>query len=157
MNPTTEVPPTKEVPPITEVRVPIEVRYAETDSMGLVHHSRYLVWLEVARTRLCQETGFHYAEIEAMGTLLVVTRADLSYRLGARYGESVEVLCRLGRLASRGLSFDYEVRRGDALLVTATTEHIWVDARTRRPCRIPEVLRPGFEALRRDRAAPNAP
>lgn len=134
--------------PTHEVEVPIEVRYAETDGMGLVHHSRYLVWLEVARTRLCSETGYHYAEIEAMGTLLVVTRADLSYRQGARYGETVLVRCRLGRLASRGVSFDYEVRRGKDLLLTGTTEHIWVDAKTRRPCRIPEVLRPGFEALR---------
>ena len=28
----------------------VEVRYAETDQMGIAHHSNYAVWFEVART-----------------------------------------------------------------------------------------------------------
>lgn len=28
----------------------LTVRYAETDMMGIVHHSRYYPWFEVART-----------------------------------------------------------------------------------------------------------
>ena len=132
--------------PATEVE--IEVRYAETDRMGLVHHSRYLVWFEVARTRLCLESGFHYAAIEEMGYFLVVTRAELSYRQGARYGDTVMVRCQLASFGSRGLAFSYEVRRGDTPLLTGTTEHVWVEAKSGRPCRIPEPLRPGFEALR---------
>lgn len=139
-----------EPPPLTlpKVEVPIEVRYAETDRMGWVHHSRYLVWFEVARTRLCLESGYHYAEIEAMGTYLVVTGAELRYRQGARYGDTVTMVCWLTRLVSRGLTFGYEVRRGEELLVTGSTEHVWVEAATGRPCRIPELLRPGFERLR---------
>ncbi len=136
--------------PVTlpRVEVPVEVRYAETDQMGWVHHSRYLVWFEIARTKLCLESGYHYAEIEAMGTWLVVTGAELRYRQGARYGDTVTVVCSLTRLVSRGLTFGYEVRRGAELLVTGSTEHVWVEAASGRPCRIPEVLRPGFERLR---------
>ena len=58
----------------------IEVRYAETDQMGIVHHANYLVWFEQARTRLCSEAGLHYSEIEKRGYLLLVTGAQLSYR-----------------------------------------------------------------------------
>lgn len=132
-----------------EVTTPIEVRYAETDQMGLVHHSRYLVWFEVARTRLCSQTGYHYAEIEEMGYFLVVTRSDLAYRRGSRYGDTVEVTCRLDRYNSRGLRFAYEVRRRGSgeLLVTGTTDHVWVDRETRRPCRVPEPIQAGFERL----------
>lgn len=141
-------------PTLPRVEESIEVRYAETDQMGWVHHSRYLVWFEVARTRLCLESGYHYAQIEAMGTLLVVTGAELRYRQGARYGETVTVICALTRLVSRGLTFSYEVRRGTELLVTGSTEHVWVEAATGRPCRIPEVLRPGFERLRGAKPSP---
>lgn len=130
------------------VEVEVEVRYAETDRMGLVHHSRYLVWFEVARTRLCLQSGYHYAAIEEMGYFLVVTHAELSYRQGARYGDTVTVRCQLAGFGSRGLAFGYEVRRGEAVLLTGSTEHVWVEAETGKPCRIPEPLRPGFEALR---------
>ena len=30
--------------------VKIRVRYKETDKMGVVHHSNYYIWFEVART-----------------------------------------------------------------------------------------------------------
>ncbi len=134
-------------PPRHDAQVEIEVRYAETDQMGLVHHSRYLVWFEVARTRLCLESGYHYAKIEELGYLLVVTRSELTYRQGARYGDTATVHCELEKFTSRGLRFRYEVRRGGELLVEGATEHIWVEKASGRPCRIPEMLRPGFERL----------
>ena len=127
------------------IEVPLEVRYAETDQMGVVHHSNYLVWFEVARTALCARGGVPYAEIERRGYLLMVTGVSLRYRKSARYGETVTTRCTLGELASRGLSFHYEVRRGDDLLATGTTEHIWIEAHTGRPVRLPEELRAGFE------------
>jgi acyl-CoA thioester hydrolase len=138
---------TRSRPAPPEVVVDVEVRYAETDQMGVVHHSRYLVWFEVARTRLCRETGIHYADIEASGYFLVVTHAELSFRRGARYGETARVACRMSRFGSRGMRFEYEVRRGEEVLVTGATEHVWVEAASGRPCRIPEAVRPGFERL----------
>ena len=41
----------------------IEVRYAETDQMGVVYHANYLVWMEVGRTELIKQLGFHYADM----------------------------------------------------------------------------------------------
>lgn len=37
----------------------IEVRYAETDQMGIVYHANYLVWMEVGRTALIKDLGFY--------------------------------------------------------------------------------------------------
>jgi len=128
--------------------VDIEVRYAETDQMGVVHHANYIVWFELARTRLCSQGGTHYSEVEDLGYLLVVTGTECRYLRGARYGDTVQVGCSLERLGSRGMRFVYEVSRDGERLVTGATEHLWVAKATGRPCRMPEVLRPGFEALR---------
>ncbi len=125
----------------------VEVRYAETDQMGVVHHANYLIWFELARTRLCTLSGFHYAEVEKMGYLLMVTGAELRYRKGARYGDTVDVACWLERLGSRGLRFAYEVARAGELLATGATEHVWVEIARGRPCRIPEPLREPFVRL----------
>jgi acyl-CoA thioester hydrolase len=126
--------------PVRHVDVEVEVRYSETDQMGVVHHANYLVWFELARTRLCLEAGFHYAEIEKRGLLLLVTSAQLTYRAPARYGEVVTSTCWVERVGSRAVTFAYRVSRGDEVLATGSTEHIWVDARTRRPARFPDEL-----------------
>ncbi|HKV13249.1 MAG TPA: thioesterase family protein [Thermoanaerobaculia bacterium] len=138
---------TERLPNAVRVETEIEVRYAETDQMGVVHHANYVVWFELARTRLCEQSGFHYADIEKMGYLLMVTGVQASYRKPARYGDKVQVHCWGERLASRGLRFAYEVKNGDELLVTGATDHVWIESATGRPCRIPEPLREPFRKL----------
>lgn len=127
--------------------VDIEVRYAETDQMGVVHHSNYLVWFELARTRLCEGSGFHYAEVEQRGYFLTVTGAQLTYRRPAHYGDHLQVDCFIDRLGSRAVRFAYAVRRGEELIADGMTDHVWISVETRRPVRTPEFLKAGFEGL----------
>jgi acyl-CoA thioester hydrolase len=133
--------------PAVERTIDVEVRYAETDQMGVVHHAEYVVWFEMARTRLCADSGWHYAEIERLGYHLMVTGVEVSYRRPARYGETARVACSLARLGSRGLAFAYRVTRDGELLVRGTTEHVWVDRATGRPCRMPAELAEPFRKL----------
>ena len=132
---------------LPHAEIDLEVRYAETDQMGVVHHATYLIWFELARTRLCSLSGFHYADIERLGYFLMVTGARLSYRRGAHYGETVRVTSWVAELGSRRLTFAYEVRRGKELLATGSTEHVWVERANGRPCRTPEPLRDAFARL----------
>jgi len=125
----------------------IEVRYAETDQMGVVHHANFIIWFELARTRLCALSGFRYADIEAMGYFLLVTGVEVRYRKPARYGEPVRVVSWGERLASRGLRFGYEVRKGEELLATGATDHIWIERATGRPSRLPEAVQASFRRL----------
>lgn len=131
----------------TRCTTDIEVRYAETDQMGIVHHANYIIWFELARTRLCALSGFTYAEIEKTGYFLMVTGVELRYRRPARYGDVVSVVCWGDHLGSRGVRFAYEVRRGDELLATGASDHIWVEAASGRPCRTPEPLREPFRRM----------
>jgi acyl-CoA thioester hydrolase len=148
---------TRDVPtdPTLSTTVEVEVRYAETDQMGVVHHSNYIVWFELARTRLCAGSGFHYAEVERQGFLLMVTAVEVSYRKSALYGDTVAVRSWVDRAGSRGLRFAYEVTRpgtegGIDLLATGATEHVWLDKSTGRPCRTPPFLKQPFDHLAGD-------
>ena len=96
--------------------VTVEVRYAETDQMGVVHHSVYPVWFELARTALCRQTGFAYDAIEASGYYLLVTKLSVEYRKSARYPDRVTTRCQLDRFASRALRFGYTVTAGGSVL-----------------------------------------
>jgi acyl-CoA thioester hydrolase len=135
------------MPEPVRCEVDVEVRYAETDQLGVVHHAQYVVWFEMARTRLCALSGTSYAEVERLGWLLMVTAVEVSYRRPARYGETPRVVCWVDRLGSRGLRFHYEVRRDGELLATGATEHVWVERASGRPCRTPAPLREPFKWL----------
>jgi len=128
-------------------RITVEVRYAETDQMGIVHHAVYPVWFELARTHLCAQTGFSYAEIESSGYLLLVTGLSVDYRKSVRYPDQVTTCCRLERLASRGLRFGYEVRVDAELCARGTSEHVWLEVASGKPCRTPVHLAGPFSRL----------
>jgi len=127
--------------------VDVEVRYAETDQMGVVHHANYIIWFELARTNLCAAIGLHYADIERRGYYLLVTGIEAKYRKGATYGETVQVTAHIERLWSRGIHYTYEVHRDATLVATGSSRHVWVDRETGKPTTLPEDLKFGMERL----------
>lgn len=123
----------------------VRVRYAETDKMGVVYYSNYLVWFEIGRTDWLRATGRTYREIEADGIQLPVIEAHCEYRQGARYDDEVEITTRAKKLSPVRIQFDYEVtRRADAaVLAKGHTVHATVD-RDGRPVRMPERVKDLF-------------
>lgn len=65
----------------------IRVRYAETDQMGCVHHSRYFEYFEMGRTELLRQSGMTYKELEERGILLVITKLVCHFKAPARYDD----------------------------------------------------------------------
>lgn len=123
----------------------LHVRYAETDQMGVVYHANYLVYMEEGRTRMMAARGTPYHELERRGWALVVRKAELRFRHGARYGDEVLVRTRIERVRGASILFAYELERvGDGQpLASGSTELACVDLRdpARRPTMLPEELR----------------
>lgn len=119
------------------------VRYAETDQMGVVYHTHYLVWCEIARTDFIRSFGVTYAQLERDGLLLAVAEAQVRYIGSARYDDLISVDAWLERVQSRLLTFAYEVYREEPgskhLLATAVTRLIALD-RNAQPRQLPRDL-----------------
>lgn len=107
----------------------LAVRFVETDAMGVVHHSNYLIWFEAARIHWMDCAGVPYAQVAAGGNHFAVTAAAVEYRAPARFGDRVRVTASLAQLRSRQVRFEYVVEcvAGGALLATGFTQHICVD------------------------------
>ncbi len=121
------------------VRLPIPVRYAETDAMGVVHHSSYVVWLEAARVEWLNRLGLPYTQIEAQGLAFAVVELGLTYRQPARFGDTVEVEACLTEATSRTLRYAYRVWRESTLLAEGFTRHLCQSPQGR-AMRIPEAI-----------------
>jgi len=132
-----------------ESRTEITVRYAETDMMGVVYHGNYLPWFEVGRTTLLKECGLPYRELEAQGYLLPVVEVGTKYFKPAVYDDTVTVITRLNERPLLRIRLDYEVRRGDELLVTGFTIHGFINKSgepVRPPANFTEKMRALFPA-----------
>jgi acyl-CoA thioester hydrolase len=116
----------------------VRVRYAETDTMGVVYYANYLVWFEVARTDLLREHGWTYREMEEAGFALPVVEAHCEYRSPARYDDDIEIVTTGERLSPVRVRFIYRVQRvqGNLLLAEGYTVHATLD-RSGKPTRLP--------------------
>jgi len=110
------------------IRHPITVRYAETDAMGVVHHSSYVPWLEAARVEWLERIGQPYPEIERRGIAYPVVELGLTYRSPARFGDKVEVEVWLAEVTARTVRYQYRIWRGEQLLAEGFTRHLVSDS-----------------------------
>ena len=121
----------------------IRVRYAETDKMGVVHHSNYLIWFEFGRSDFCRARGFSYKEMEEKdNALMVVAEAYCRYKSPAFYEDVLVVRTKVEELRSRSLRFIYEVYRPSdmALLAEGETMHLVTD-KNKKVRTIPETYK----------------
>ena len=121
----------------------IRVRYAETDKMGIVHHSNYLIWFEAGRSDLCRARGFSYKEMEEQdNALMVVAETYCRYKSPAYYEDILTVRTQVAEVRSRSIRFIYEIYRenDDTLLAEGETLHLVTDE-NKKVKLIPDVYR----------------
>lgn len=106
-----------------ETRFP--VRYAETDQMGIVHHSVYAIWFECGRTEFIKSYGLPYDELERLGIMLPLINLSVNFKLPVRYGNTVIIRTSLKKATKARLIMYYEVMAegDDKVRSSGTTEH----------------------------------
>jgi acyl-CoA thioester hydrolase len=117
----------------------IRVRFAETDAMGVVHHSRYLPYLEETRVAWLRELGHPYTALREEGIDFAVIETWVGYRLPLRFDDEVDVHVAIGKRTRMTFQLAYLLVVGDEPRATAVTVHAGVDP-TGRPARLPAWL-----------------
>ncbi|MEO5900454.1 MAG: thioesterase family protein [Ilumatobacteraceae bacterium] len=101
----------------------IRVRFAETDAMSVVHHGRYLPYLEEARVAYLRSIGHPYTEWRADGIDSAVLECFLQYRRPLRFDDEVDVHVRLATATRTTFQMTYLLTvRGD-VSATCVTVH----------------------------------
>jgi acyl-CoA thioester hydrolase len=108
----------------------LTVRYAETDQMGIAHHSNYAVWFEAARSDFLRRAGLPYSEVEKRGVMMPLYGISARFIAPARYEDELSVTTWIRELGRVRMTLCYEVYRvkDGALLATGETQHAFTDA-----------------------------
>jgi len=118
-----------------------KIRYAETDQMGIVHHSNYLLYLEQARIEWLEKKGINYSQLEKDGIMLPVYNININYKKPIGFGDTVKVKVKFGETSLVRITFEYELFNSkEDLVVTAQVVLVFMSAQSRKPMKCPPRL-----------------
>lgn len=128
----------------------IEVRYYETDLMGIVHHSNYIRYFEYGRIKMLEEIGLPISEIEGRGVMLPVVSTFCTYKTPSRMGDTLRIISSMESMPMAKMRIKTKILKGSSAnpltpqmeigSVVAEGEVVigFIKSDTRRPCRIPD-------------------
>lgn len=124
----------------------MDVRYYETDQMGIVHHSNYIRYFECGRTAMLKELGLPIERIEEAGVMLPVVSVECRYKTPAVLGDTLRIVTSVDEVPRARLVIRNEVYNpSDQLVCEGSVTLGFIDSNTRRPVRCPEMLVKIFE------------
>ncbi len=134
-------------------RTIVTVRYAETDRMGVAHHSCYPIWFEAGRTDYIKMYGISYTEIEERGIIMPLTDLNCKFIRPAKYEDNLIIRTKVMTLSAARISFSYTVKRinedkTETELAYGVTEHGFIDKDTFRPINLKKRLPKLYEEIK---------
>ena len=120
----------------------VRVRYAETDQMGVVYHSNFFLYYEVARAESIRQLGFTYADMEKMGVIMPVVEVQSRFLRPALYDDLLTIKSILKELpVHHKIEFHHEVfNEKEELLATGRIVLYFMEAKTMKRTTMPEQL-----------------
>lgn len=103
-------------------QISLRARFTEADLQGMVHHSEFVKYLEIARIEYWRQLGIGYREFMAMGLQFVVSEVKCNYLKSIYFDEILTIQARVSRITRTSVTFDYLIlNSSDEPAVTAST------------------------------------
>ncbi|OFY45108.1 MAG: hypothetical protein A2X18_14345 [Bacteroidetes bacterium GWF2_40_14] len=123
----------------------LEVRYYETDLMGVVHHSNYIRYFECGRNQALIDLGLPIQKIEDAGIMMPVVNVICNYKVPARQGEKLRIVSTVTEPPKARIVIETTIYNEENQIVcdgSVTLGFIHKD--TRKPTRVPEYIAEKF-------------
>jgi tol-pal system-associated acyl-CoA thioesterase len=120
----------------------VQIYYEDTDHSGLVYHANYLKYFERAREHLLGTAELvRLLRDEDVG--FVVYKCELTFKLGATFGETLEIRSAARIESTVRIVFQQDAWRGEELLVQGVVQLVCINGK-RQLVPIPKSVRDRF-------------
>ncbi len=120
------------------------VKFFDTDTMGVVHHSNYIRMFETGRVEFLRAIGISLNEMMSDGILFPIVEVNAKFHAPALFDDVLEIKTIAEALTRAKMQFRYEIRRQgeEKILVEGNSTNVFThDGKI---CRLPEKF---FERL----------
>ena len=112
-------------------RLDIQLRYSDSDQMGVIYHANYFSFFEQARTQFLRELGFDYYKVEEDGIIFPVRDVSCAYLKAIRFKEKIYITTKVHKLTKIKITYYHEIYNIEGeLKATGYTTVISVDKET---------------------------
>jgi len=125
-----------------ETSLEINVRFSETDAMGVIWHGNYLKYFEDAREFFGEFFKMEYLDLFHKGYFTSIVKSEIEHKSSVRYGDKIRVVARLEKMAAAKIVFHYEVINLNSGKLAAKGTTIQVFLKVDSPTL--ELLKPDF-------------
>jgi acyl-CoA thioester hydrolase len=117
----------------------VRVRFAETDAQGVVYHSNFLIYCEVARVEYFRALSRGRASAwEGRGFEVLIAHAECDYRSSARFDDELRIWTRIAAVGRSSFTFTFQIVRADGRLICeAKTVQVAIAKATGTPTPLP--------------------
>ncbi len=70
------------------VQTPFQVRFNETDAIGIVWHGNYIIYFEDGREAFGKQHGISYLEVQQQGYTTPIVKSVCEHKLPLKYGDT---------------------------------------------------------------------
>ena len=98
----------------------------QLDSFNMVHHARYLEFMEEGRWLYCYENKL-MDEYKNRGIYHVVVNININYRSSATLGDVITVTTELSKTTKKSVTFKQTVLRDETVLVVADLVNVYLN------------------------------
>ena len=118
-----------------------KIYYYDTDCGGVVYYANYLKYLEEARTEYFAAKGLSIKDLAEGGTMFVVAKVEIDYKLPGRYGDILDVNTWVSKVGGARIEFDAEIKnQNNQVIVKANTTLVCI-GRDFKPKLTPEEIK----------------
>lgn len=122
--------------------IEIDIRFSETDAMGVVWHGNYLKFFEDGREAFGREFGLEYLTIFDKGYFTPIVKSEIDHKASVFYGQKIKVITKFVSSKAAKIMFEYQVINltTNEICAVGKTMQVFLDRETR----ILELLNPEF-------------
>ena len=88
--------------------IEIDIRFSETDAMGVVWHGNYLKFFEDGREAFGKEHNLDYLHIFDQGFFTPIVKSEIDHKAPVYYGQKISITTRYIPSKSAKIMFEYE-------------------------------------------------
>ena len=114
------------------------VKFFDTDTMGVVHHSNYIRWFETGRVEFLRALGIDLSEMMSDGILFPIIEISAKFHAPAKFDDELEIETTAEALTKAKMKFNYVIRkRGEEkILAEGTSTNVFTSGG--KICRLPD-------------------
>jgi len=127
-------------------KLEIQLRYSDTDQMGIIYHANYFSFFEQARTKFLKDLGFDYYKVEENGVIFPVREVSCTYLKAIRLKDKIYITTKIHKLTKIKITYYHEIYSLEGeLKATGYTTVVSVDKESFNIIKMDERLKDIYE------------